>query len=173
MGMIQYTAEVAVRLRSPYSATDFYGQLEAGQVTDVAVVGSNIEVMLDWGYTRLDPVRKDVRFAPSTPTGHAEVISHGWREGWIFQVDFVDRLRDVDYANDFEALRSLNSHLSRGQVLWTPDYENHPDENVWVIAEKVHAPRRFMSLEKWSFKFEFMELPAAQLTSSLPSFASV
>jgi len=170
IGLFRYTAEVPVRLRSPYTSADFYGALSAGYVSDIAPIGTSVEVLLDWGYTTLDPTRKDIRFMPSTPTGFSEVISHGWKNGHKFSVDFVIEERDAAMANDYAAMNSVNDHLSRGVIEWFPDYIGFPTESVLVAANTIIAPKRKGSLKMWTFSFDFMELPSGQTSKTVPVF---
>ncbi|MDX8383030.1 MAG: hypothetical protein R8M45_03040 [Ghiorsea sp.] len=173
IGLIRYTADFPVVVRSPYSSIDLYAQLEASGAGGIAQAGAQVDVLLDWGYEKLDPVRKDVRYTPSTPSGNAEVISHGWREGWKFTTSWVSRTRDAALTNDFEAMRALNSHMSRGHILWFPDYENYPDESVYCIAQSISAPKRIGKQDLWSFDFDLMELPSSQISNSLASLVRV
>jgi hypothetical protein len=174
MGLITYTAAVPVRVRSPYSAAvSFWDELAASQLTDIVPAGTEVSVLLDWGYTTLDPKRKDTRFTPSTPTGHVEVISHGFREGWKFSVDFVKQDRTPGMANDFEALNSLNDHLAQGTVRWFPDFENFPDESVLVVADKIYPPKRTRNLDLWQFTFDLWQVPASQVSNTLASLVTV
>ena len=174
MGLITYTAAVPVRVRSPYSAAvNFWGELSVSQQSDIVPAGSEVSVLLDWRYSTLDPKRQDTRFTPSTPTGHAEVISHGSREGWKFTVDWVERNRTPGHADDFEVLRSLNDHLAQGTVMWYPDFENLPDESVLVVADKIYPPKRTRNLELWQFTFDFWQIPASQVSNSLAALVTV
>ncbi|MDQ7003290.1 MAG: hypothetical protein Q9N02_11515 [Ghiorsea sp.] len=173
MGLIKYVAAVPTRVRSPFHAADFFAAMTPWSQGVVVPAGTEVQVLLDWRYTKLDPIDKETRYTPSTPNGYAEVIYHGHREGWRIQIDWVDDTRDVNIANDYQALRALNNHLRRGSVLWFPDFENYPNESVGCIADKIHAPKRVGALNKWGFQFDLMQLPAAQVPQSLPSFTTV
>jgi len=168
-GRIQYITTVATPRRSPYHQASFYDA--AGQPWgDTAAIGDTQDIYLDWGYTTLDPTRKDARTESITPIGFSEIISHGFRKGHKFSLEFVARIRQTGISDDFAVMEALNDHLDAHEVTWWPDYDNFQTETVTVVSGKITPPKRHSTLHYFTFSFDFDELPTGQAPSTVPSF---
>ena len=168
-GLIQYITTTATPTRSPYHYASFY-DAALHPWADSLAAGDTQSIYIDWGYHVLEPTRFDARSVNVTPIGFSEVISHGFRHGHKFILDFVPRIRSVGYSDDYEVLNALNDHLNSGTVTWWPDYDNFPTESFTVVANKVIAPKRNGHLHWFTFEFDFVELSLGQAPSSVPAF---
>jgi len=164
---ITWVAKVATPQRSPYKTVAFYGL--GSPWADVAAAGVTADILLDWGYTNLDPKRKGSRSVVSTPTGFTEVVSHGVRKGHKFTVSFVKEDRVSNAADDYVAMTALLDHLEAGEVVYYPDWESHPTEFVTAVAENIKPPRRIDVLDLWRFEFDLISLPQAQAPTTIPA----